>query len=1222
MRAVFLLLCLLLLSVKSFAQQRPDSVQINGEWYFVYPLDEEIAPTYSMLKRTNLSDKQFALLLQWKLAADPRAKLRKRNLEDSLNAELLRTNAILSKEQSESNWEYGTNPPDSYWGAYKMKKRRMRRFPAINVYENNPETYDLIPSVSSLPDGKYIQYFAPFLTYTKCHKMKVISGKTAAVFSLKDNMLHGKYSRLNYNGDTIKVGTFEDGLKEGSWFIHLSSDYGTNYKKGTSKNTLETLGAKLYIDLKDGIPDGNYHSIGGTYSETYGQYKNGFAYGTWKIRNGSQTRIYRNIVYGEDWLKDTSDVLTVIATERTKPAKGFDFSGWKNKSTRPDYYNEFVLKNTIRLKSNAINDFKSLYEDPALGSNLNYKRTSYYEYDNLGKKVRFYGSCETYIDDWMMERITMDPGTHALNYSRYYENGHLFDTMEYYPTDNLFHYRMYDVNGKLYIENTYDTGGNLIDRMCYASFKEKQPKQQKQPTMITIEGFPVLVDRNYYETYGNIGYVWDNKKDSVIDGKHYTYIAWDYDTKKRIHEAYKVGDVLHNLYYNKWGEPALEIESVTADKQLESGAVILVENEIKYTGYWDGFSWVAAKDTSGFFQVKMYKNDQPYSGFLRIRFSRRKVGKHYSGGGNELVLTIPRYYYSRKMNDHFLDLELFLLEERLYHSKERWGYNDDPSVLMQLLSKYLSEDLMTSLNQKEIYGNVTNGVLSGGWQAIARNGEVTTTLNFSNGKGTGSVKLFREYHKPYLFERRWKENDRYYYQEYSDKNPKYYIGTEYQLKNGVYHGNYIRKGVNGDTLLQLTYQNGYPDGMLMRTFKGDTLTGNYRNGVAHGNFSYRVQTSFGKLDTAMFMQYVDGKLNGDFLLKQEDSFNESPVIKRYGDSENDKNAIQMLRVRFKNNQFNGRMVAYDFDKQPRYGISFLDLKPDTLFFYENGEVSYYYKRINSAVIHDDESLLMDSVLISIRAEEKIANQILSAAGFLVNNPLESLNQNYQYWLTGIGGDLEELKFGSFTKLYPNNNVARTGNRFYNKSVGLWKFYGYEGNLLYAIDYEANSGEDDTLGIYTEYGVDGSVLSKRYLIEELEKYDCAHSDYYAIRQFIVFEDQKDSIDRSNGLQRNYFDNGVLMSEGNLENGLPEGVWKFFTPDGRMTIVGKYVNGKKEGRWLYGDLGDKKYIGEICLNPDDPFLDFHIAELEKKKDIQVKIYRNGKAVVSQFHELNKP
>jgi hypothetical protein len=147
------------------------------------------------------------------------------------------------------------------------------------------------------------------------------------------------------------------------------------------------------------------------------------------------------------------------------------------------------------------------------------------------------------------------------------------------------------------------------------------------------------------------------------------------------------------------------------------------------------------------------------------------------------------------------------------------------------------------------------------------------------------------------------------------------------------------------------------------------------------------------------------------------------------------------------------------------------------------------------------------------------------------------------------------------------------------------------------------------GNYYEYDLAGKLISSRYLIQELEKYDCSHSDYYAIRQFITYEDPKDSIDRTNGPQRNYFDNGMLMSEGNLVNGLPQGVWQFYTPDGKLTTIGKYEKGKKEGRWLTGDLGDKKYIGEICLNPDDPQLDFHIAELERTRDIEIQVFKKG-------------
>lgn len=1192
-----LVVCFFCLSFTTLAQ-RPDSVQINGEWYFVYPIDEEVIPTRSMLNRTGFSEKQFALFLQWKLAGDPRTGLRFKSLKDSLNAELVRTKRILSREQDFSNWMAGTEPPD-YWSRTKKRKSLMRRFPAVNAWENDPGSYDLVPTVGTLPDGKYIQYFAPFLTFDNVRKMEVISGKTAAVFSLKDNLLHGEYTRLNYNGDTVKHGMFEEGLKEGHWILLLEGDY----EKGTVKSELITTGTRMWVELNGGKPEGSFHIMEGTYYETFGQYKNGFACGRWKMKSGNSTIIYHQIIAAEEWVNDTTDVLFVISGERAKKEKGFDFREWKNHSTSPMINNEFVLRNTIQIKSRAIDDFGKLIDNPIKAGSVSYEEEYYYG-RKTNRLIRFSGSQETLIDDWMIQRVTFDRQTHALNYSKFYQNGQLFDTMEYRSSDSLFHYRMYDINGKLYLENTYDIEGDLVERKCYAIKNQKQTKQEKVQERTYIEGYSVLEEGSYYSENRKWGYVWYNTRDSIIADKKYTYIAWDLDTKKRLQEEYFLRDTLHKVYYNKGGEKAFELEVVQETKTY-SEAEELVNKDIRYTSFWDDWSWRAERDTSGFYRSKLYKSGELYSGELKVQFSKKKVLKHYSEEENLLVLTLPRYYYSTTMTERFLDLELFPLEKQFFYRKKNWNHRSRPSVLMQLMSSLLSNHQLIAINQKEIRGNVTDGVLSGNWTSYSRKGEPTTQLTFQNGLASGTVKQYSNYKKPSLYARRWKKYNAFYYQQYSRKKPDNYLGTEYSLKNGQYDGSYIKRGVNGDVLLQVAFKNGQPDGFLMGTKEGDTLTGSYRNGLAHGSFYFREDDS-DQSDTTLFVQFWEGKIEGNYLFFNQESDIKLRRRSVFGREEGDETEIHSLRAKFSNNQLDGRMIFYDSERQPKYGMALKLLTEDSIFFFENGSVSYFY--------------CLDSVAIKMNYDVGIVNGIYSTAAHLINDPLKADNVYLTSWLYDLPERMESLNTGYFTKLYPNNQVARTGYRSNEKKSGLWKFYSYEGNLLYTIDYSDTMNREEAIGLYTEYSSEGKILSKRYLIEELEKYDCSHSDYYAIRQFVVFEDTKDSIDRSNGLQKNYYDNGMQMSEGNLKNGVPDGVWKFFTPDGRLTIVGKYINGKKEGRWLYGDLGDKKYIGEICLDPDDPFLDFHIAELANKKDIKVQIYKNGVAKISQFHEVN--
>jgi antitoxin component YwqK of YwqJK toxin-antitoxin module len=213
-----------------------------------------------------------------------------------------------------------------------------------------------------------------------------------------------------------------------------------------------------------------------------------------------------------------------------------------------------------------------------------------------------------------------------------------------------------------------------------------------------------------------------------------------------------------------------------------------------------------------------------------------------------------------------------------------------------------------------------------------------------------------------------------------------------------------------------------------------------------------------------------------------------------------------------------------------------------------------------------------------------------------------------------------------TKYYPNDTIARDGGLSSGKKVGCWKFYSYEGEMLYEVDYFDtvivlnDSVKFKAKGILTDYNAAGKKLSESYIIEKFEKYDCSHTDHYEIRQLMTIWEAHDSIHRMNGYVKNYYDNGVLQNEGLMKNGLPDGVWKFYDPFGKLNQVGVYVLGKRDGRWLGGDLSKTKYLGDICLNPNMPDLEEQISYREKLLDIVITNYRMGKALNKEFYDVN--
>jgi antitoxin component YwqK of YwqJK toxin-antitoxin module len=213
-----------------------------------------------------------------------------------------------------------------------------------------------------------------------------------------------------------------------------------------------------------------------------------------------------------------------------------------------------------------------------------------------------------------------------------------------------------------------------------------------------------------------------------------------------------------------------------------------------------------------------------------------------------------------------------------------------------------------------------------------------------------------------------------------------------------------------------------------------------------------------------------------------------------------------------------------------------------------------------------------------------------------------------------------------TKYYPNDTIARDGKISSGKKVGPWKYFSYEGELLYKVDYADSiitindSIQFKSKGILTDYNSKGNPISKSFIIEKFEKYDCAHSDHHEIRQLYTTWEANDTLKRINGYVKNHYDNGVIQNEGNMKNGLPTGIWKFYDPFGNLNQVGVYVSGKRDGRWLAGDLSKTKYLGDICLNPNLPNIENEIKMREKLLDIVITNYKLGKAFNKEYYDID--
>ncbi|MDB2657125.1 hypothetical protein N9Y60_03615, partial [Crocinitomicaceae bacterium] len=213
-----------------------------------------------------------------------------------------------------------------------------------------------------------------------------------------------------------------------------------------------------------------------------------------------------------------------------------------------------------------------------------------------------------------------------------------------------------------------------------------------------------------------------------------------------------------------------------------------------------------------------------------------------------------------------------------------------------------------------------------------------------------------------------------------------------------------------------------------------------------------------------------------------------------------------------------------------------------------------------------------------------------------------------------------------TKYFPNDTISRDGAIAEGKKTGLWEFFSYEGVKLYEVNYfdtvlvVNDSIKFKAKGIYTDVDSLGNELFRAYIIEKSERFDCSHKDHYEVRQFYTISEVDDSLGRMNGEVFNYYDNGTLQSYGKMKDGLPHGDWRYYDPAGKLNKYGNYTQGKRNGRWLQGDLSKTKYLGDICLNPNMPDIEEELRYRENFLDIQIINYRLGRERNREYYDIN--
>ncbi|WP_343635718.1 hypothetical protein [Fluviicola sp.] len=1062
--------------------------------------------------------------------------------------------------------------------------------------------------------------------------------------------IESRFQKLAY--DTTKITyTFQDGMKNGPYTVYQNQELMTsgNFLADQTSGTWEIYEFKTTVSVdKKGkliITRGKDKILIDRYTLRSDQ------------KRGKSPIIRHSVIPYEFMGYNREDSLVLVNSSGTAPAMGEYDMGYA--TDFPDFISflTIVEKETDNIELPEENltsyegeeayegDYYDFEPEMEMDPGFDYNENEYYEYvnkkryklndliDSMGYLYAYEGVVEHYYQNGQLQyRFEVKDGKLLKEEPVYWDNGTIANEVVFIADSNQYVQRFYDYNGVKYFETRHDSKGNLLSN-----------PSQRNPDMVTIDS------KNYDRNYGNPTMIYSEDKeitmgtmperillieelfkvDSSVAKQTYFYP----ETRTlNVFERNLMGDtvstqevVFSEDYMNvnavkTWNYKNMTLKTIqngTLDEywKLSLSDTIPLEKlafywEYKYSVEKDNELWVNGKpftgtfkltDNTGSFSVKATDKSIQLSlpdSKTDLKLYQAAVKAHLkSKKRNDLLLGyIPEFAGSGQISHAVTALftNLYGVFAALY---ERPPYNFDGRV-------YGDEELYGARSVRtegesvftSAEGKYLNGKSEGIWTYKDQFGKVRSTIGYKDGEAHGDsfdygVVLPKPKPKKTEEEALYAYEDPLSkYEEYPLKKT-YYLESKSTYRNGALTGAYVTLDWKGDTLTYSNFVDGAKEGLEFKRNRLFFSQSYYRNG------------------------YIDGNVKTYFTNPEKDS-------------------VLIFDLSFKNGALQGESVAYHSNGKLAKKGFFLGGQPiDDYEAYDTLGFKYQYVKFqyNQPV----EEKIWEENELSVRYEFDWRDSIPFNFADITNS--SSIDQLiYQAGFSDYG--LYEPYYGRpslvnktgidyhITKYYPNDTVARTGTISKGIKTGCWKYFNYYGKKLMEVEYfDTIISVNDSIkfkskGILYYLDEHDNPLSKSWIIEKFEKYDCSHTDHNEERMLYCFWEKDTTQHRRNGYVKNYYDNGSIQNEGWVKDGLPTGIWKLYDVSGNLSQVGEYVMGKRNGRWLKGDLGSVKNMSEICLNPNLENLDAILSYQEKLLDVSVITYQIGKELKRKYYGIN--
>lgn len=1200
--------------------QKVDSVFIDGTKYYVYPYGQQATPSRALGSAVTSFEKSELL------------EMIRESYPDATSQEI----AEIEREYKRQLRNLRSSYRQITGRQLKIIRANADKFYNSKPYMDN----DVPPALDALPDGKYVQYFEQYYKLDKKGVVRFDKHKIAGMFTLKDTKLDGPAVWFNPAGDSIKYGRFDNGSKEGPWTIAVfeKTDFRTTaeYEKFVaSKPNYATFTSHF----SKGVREGAYLGMEGKSVTAKGFFKDGKPAGEWYVYDN-------DVVFSSRGLQDTIFLRKhfTYADKNQKTVAHNQLIRNKTFARLPHLLNPELRKSLDfpigtrdmpRINFNEFYEFKlSEEEDLELPEEkmLSYEGEDYEEFsreigsqdsdgaiwsgsrnipkykiiDSLGYRALFDGIYEEFYANGQLKfRYEFKNGELQKEDTVFWDNGQPANVIFYDSVEKTYEERYFDYQGKLYEAIIFEASGK---------FKKWRLNPFEENQVAFIDGLKA----NFYE------------QDEFFEVDHFDTLykplneplvllkSWYADTSDWTTIRYDPATHIVNLEVKSViGTPKKTAEYEFAEDFSNYRAEMAYRFRDLYLkrtangsyngGMKDSLPQSRIIPIDQVYDVTeddvLYFKDQPFSGKFSLHLSAGKpafsMGEHQiafklnssSEKQNiKLYKAVRNYRKTGKVPGSMADV-LALMENSISYEYEIFDLFPFLYPMLQDMgmNEYMDMGYIPGYEKtvsKRVSGNLVNGKPDGTWTVYDGLGKIKGTYQFLNGELHGEVKEYG-----YTFSSYDMEYGDVSYDTMPSKRT-YHLMYRSEYKNGLQQGEFLKYDWQGKVMTREHFTDGLRDGESLE-----------RNALVYTRSNYE--------DGAL-----DGILQTYLTLPKKDT-------------------IQLYDLNFQNGALQGESRSYHANgKLSKRGFFLNGLPIDDYEGYDTlGTKFHYVKFLYSFPV---EEKIWEENQLSVRYQFDWRDSIY----FMPNDITETSSIETVLYNTGLLGEPEdgEVYRGRpsiidktgihyhMTKYYPNDSIARDGSLHAGKKVGCWYFYNYEGQKLYEVEYfDTILKVNDSIrfkskGILSDFDAAGNLRSRSYIIEKTEKYDCSHTDHYEVRQLYTIWEAHDSIGRMDGYVRNYYDNGTLQNEGNMKGGLPTGIWKFYDPYGKLNQVGEYVQGKRNGRWLHGDLSKTKYLGDICMNPNLPDLEERMAKQEKKLDIYIRYFKLGKVLKSEYYDLD--